>query len=107
MLSMKVDILRRRSMDRAVKEYQDFIDNLVALRLSVEAGRMRQGHFFQIPENTAHNFTAQQAFNELLTMLTPSQRAVIADLLQNARDSGIHDTLVLLTDKHYNLVHNG
>jgi hypothetical protein len=98
--------------DESLVEYRAFIDGLVVLRPSVESKRMQEAMYYPIHPTSADSeggpgpFRAQIQFNQLLDTLTIDQRAFIAQLLQSARDSGIHDVLVYLTDNHYDIIHN-
>jgi hypothetical protein len=84
-----------------IEEYKLLIDRLVAIRPSVLARRVRDGVWHQHPP------PEQVKFNRVLAELTPGQREVVAEMVQEARDGGIHDTLAVLTDGQYRLSHDG
>lgn len=79
-------------MRTGLAAYQAFVDALVARRECVLSRRVTDGQLW--PEQSA---LAQ--FNELLISLTPEQRAGVASLLAKAREGGIHDTLVELSER--------
>ena len=88
-------------MRNSLKEYEYFIDGLVKRRNSVEARSVKKGVWHEEPPPD------QAKYNSLLSDLSQEQRDLIADLLQQAREGGMHDFLVFLTDKKYQLSRNG
>jgi uncharacterized protein DUF6547 len=92
-------------MSTPLDEYKTFIDALVKLRPSVSARRVQEGVWHREPPPD------QVKFNKLLSELSPGQREIVAEIAQGARDSGIHDVLVYLTDqinlRGLRLVRNG
>ena len=79
-------------MATPLEDYKAMIDDLVNRRPSVLARWVTEKRDWpDLPEN--------RDINGFLETLTDSQRAVLADLLQQARDSGIHDVLAYLTDE--------
>jgi hypothetical protein len=76
---------------QALELYKGFIDDLVELRPSV-LSRWITGNGWP---KTAEN----EKINKVLSELTTEQKEVIALIAQSARDSGIHDMLVYLTDQ--------
>lgn len=73
-------------------DYKAFIDDLVAIRPDVSARWvMEERPWPDLPEN--------RAINDFVSKLTDAERAVLAAILQDARDGGIHDVLVYLTDE--------
>lgn len=68
--------------------YETFIDGLVARRQAALSHWVKERGWPQLPENAR--------FNQLLDELTPEQKDVVAEMIQQGRDSGIHDTLVNL-----------
>src|SRR5512138_1047368 len=78
-------------MSSRLEEYKAFVEGLLHIRPSVEAGWAREKSWPRVPEN--------KKFNEFLSTLKLEQRAILADMLQQARDSGIHDTLAYLNDE--------
>jgi hypothetical protein len=89
-------------MKTPIQLYKDFVDGLVKIRPDV-LGRWITGRGWpDSPEN--------KPINELLSGLTPAQREIVAQITQEARDGGIHDTLAYLDDEMANglrLVHEG
>jgi hypothetical protein len=79
-------------MKTGLAAYQALVDALVARRECVLSRRVGAGQLW--PE---HSHLAQ--FNELLVALTPDQRAGVASLLAKAREGGMHDTLVELSER--------
>ena len=84
-------------MDDSIRLYKAFIDGLVEMRESVLATRIRSGiwHCEPPPE--------QVKYNHVLSELSPAQRELIAEIVQEAADSAIHDVLVLMTDNGFEL----
>lgn len=72
-----------------LKWYKAFIDGLVNRRDDVVARRVRQKNPW-LP--TASETLTRQ--NPIIESLNDEDRDVIADMLQHAREGGIHDTLV-------------
>lgn len=72
--------------------YKRIIDGLVRIRADVDARRLRErAGFPERPEN--------EAINQMLSQASESQINVLMDLIQRARDGGIHDTLAFLGDE--------
>jgi hypothetical protein len=78
-------------MDHRLKEYQEFIDALVKIRPSVEARMVMGKGWPRTPEN--------DGINRFLSDLSTSQKKILAQIVQEARDGGIHDVLVYLADE--------
>lgn len=78
-------------MSRDLEEYKSFVDSLVGIKESAIAQWVQRGGFPQVPGN-------EQA-NQLLSSLTDAQRAVLASIIQSAKESGIHDALALLNEQ--------
>jgi hypothetical protein len=78
-------------MANPLKLYKSFIDGLLEIREEVLRVWITRRGWPDLPEN--------RKFNQLREELTPRQRRVVADMLQDARDGGIHDTLVYLHDR--------
>jgi hypothetical protein len=79
-------------MNRNLEKYQEIIDIMVERRPCVLAKRIAEENYW--PEGAAH-----AKFNSILASLTPEQRSAVAELLQSARDGGMHDTLMVLSEK--------
>jgi hypothetical protein len=75
----------------ALELYKEFIDDLVELRPSVYPRWITGNGWPKTAEN--------EKINKVLSELTKEQKEVIALIAQSARDSGIHDVLVYLTDQ--------
>jgi hypothetical protein len=74
--------------------HKDFIDTLVARRDGV-LGRWVKGKGWpDLPEN--------QPINQFLAKLSAQEKDLLVELLQEARDGGIHDTLVVLHEEMAN-----
>lgn len=78
-------------MNAHLKEYREFVDALVKKRVCVLAQWAKESGWPRSPEN--------ERFNQFLSELTLEQREVLAEMLQQARDGGIHDTLAYLNDE--------
>jgi hypothetical protein len=79
-------------MVNPLDQYKMFIDGFVAIRPCVTSRWVREDREWpDLPTN--------QPINEFLSALTPAQKEVLASLLQEARDGGIHDALSYLTDE--------
>ncbi len=78
-------------MSTPTQLYKSLIDGLVAIRPEVLRSWILERGWPDFPEN--------RKFNELLAQLTPEQLEVVADIAAQARDGGIHDTLVHLHDR--------
>lgn len=79
-------------MDReALELYKTFIDDLVKLRPGVLPRWIMGDGWPKTVEN--------EKVNKVLGELTTEQKEVFALIAQSARDGGIHDVLVYLTDQ--------
>lgn len=76
----------------ALAKYQALIDALAARKECVLARRVREVDSW--PEQASNS-----KFNTLIATLTKEQRNLLAELLQSARNGGIHDALVVLSEK--------
>ena len=72
--------------------YKTLIDRLASQRDDVHARRVREGGPWSETKS-------QQDARRLISELSPQQREVLAAMLQNSRDSGIHDVLVVLSEE--------
>lgn len=84
-------------MSRELELYKEFVDALAALSESVQATKVRAGE----PLHTG--LPSNELYNEFVGGLTERQRQLLAELLDDARSSGIHDVLVLLESDDYRL----
>jgi hypothetical protein len=86
-----------------VQDYKRFIDGLVGIREAAEAKWIIDGNWSNRPED--------KLLNDLLARLTSFERKALADVVQHARDSAIHDCLVFLGElfnlEGYALYRNG
>ncbi|MGC5328751.1 DUF6547 family protein [Brevibacillus sp. SYSU BS000544] len=76
---------------RKIDEYKQLIDDLVVIRPSVLVRWVKEKGWPETPEN--------EKINQFLSSLTHDQKEILADIVQQARDGGIHDVLVKLNDK--------
>ena len=81
---------KRVAMSKELKLYKEFIDAAVSIKDSAAAHWVQKGSF---PTTEANHET-----NELLSSLTSDQRDVVSKIVQDAKESGIHDLLALLSD---------
>ena len=77
-------------MSKELELYQAFIDGLVERKDSMTALWVK-GDGFPKTENN-------KAKNDLLTALTPEQKGIIAEMLQDEHIAGIHDTLAYINE---------
>jgi hypothetical protein len=71
--------------------WQSFVDELVSRREGVEGRWINESGWPDLPEN--------REINQLLSRLAPKEKEVLARIVQQARDGGIHDTLVVLDER--------
>jgi hypothetical protein len=76
----------------ALAKYQSLVDALAERKECVIARRVSEGDPW--PEQASHS-----KFNAFIATLTQEQRNLLAELLQSARSGGIHDALVVLSEK--------
>lgn len=77
-------------MNKGLVLYKAFIDGLVKIKNGVEARRIMEIGY---PHNDDN-----KEINQLLDVLTPEQKEVVAKMVQKARISGIHDTLAYINE---------
>ena len=77
-------------MSKELELYQAFIDGLVERKDSMTALWVKGDGFPKTEDNKAKN--------ELLAALTPEQKGVLADMLQDEHIAGIHDTLAYINE---------
>ncbi len=77
-------------MSKELESYNNFIDNVVSIKESAMSKWIRKGSFPDTDQNKKRN--------EILGALTEGQRSEVALIIQEAKESGIHDLLVLLGD---------
>lgn len=77
-------------MNKGLELYKAFIDGLVERKNSVEARWIMDKGYPQNDDNTT--------INQLLDVLTPEQKGVLAAMVQKARIAGIHDALAYMDE---------
>ncbi len=78
-----------------LEEYQAFIDGLLGWpRHSVIARWVREWGT-DLPKT----YQPPEEFHQKMCLFTPEQRQVMADMLQEEHESGVHSVLAYLTDK--------
>ena len=75
-------------MSKELKLYKAFIDGLVERKDSMTARWVKGDGFPQTDDNKAKN--------DLFAALTPAQREVLAEILQDEHIAGIHDALAYI-----------
>ena len=75
-------------MGKELELYKNFIDGLVERKNSVTALWVKGDGFPKIADNKAKN--------DLLATLTPEQKDVLAEMLQDEHIAGIHTTLAYI-----------
>jgi hypothetical protein len=82
----------------AIQFYKKFIDDFVnpIVTTSVYARRVREWEKFCSVGNVE-----REQFNQIVQQLSPEQRNVVADMLQDAHESGIFHALRYLSDEIY------
>ncbi len=78
-------------MATPLSEYKKLIDDLVQRRPSVTARAIKH-------QGRLHPSDRNEEVNRLLAQLSSEQKEVVAQLIQQGRDGGIHDALAYLTD---------
>jgi hypothetical protein len=74
----------------SLDEYKLMIDQLVDRSSSAKAEWVKKGLFPEIPEN--------DSINRVLSSFTSEQKNAIAALINDAKSSGIHDTLAYFSE---------
>ena len=77
-------------MSKELKLYKAFIDGLVERKDSMTARWVKGDGFPQTDDNKAKN--------DLFAALTPAQREVLAEILQDEHIAGIHDALAYINE---------
>ena len=86
-------------MSKELELYKAFIDGLVERKDSMTALWVKGDGFPKTEDNKAKN--------ELLAALTPEQKGVLAEMLQDEHIAGIHDTLASVSYTHLYPVYFG
>lgn len=79
-------------MNPALLAYHELIDALVSRRECIFASRFAS-------EAAWPSSSAFAEFNALIAQLDPVQRGLVSKLLKLAREGGIHDSLVVLSER--------
>ena len=77
--------------------YREFIDGLVEVSDSIQAGRIESG--FRQPEPSAE----QKEIEEFVFSLTDKQKAILANMLRHEKTGGIHDALAFFEGEEYTI----
>ena len=77
-------------MSKELEEYKSFIDELVERKESAVSRWVTGEGFPDTPENDEKN--------KLLSSLSQEQKIVLANIIQEAKESGIHDTLFYINE---------
>lgn len=77
-------------MSKELKEYKSFIDELAERKASSVSSWVTGKGFPTIPGN--------EEKNALLSTLSNEQKNVLSKIIQESKESGIHDTLVYLNE---------
>lgn len=88
-------------MEEAIDKYKEFLDGLVQMNESVQSARVRQGIWHPDPSEE------QEKYNKLLGLLADEQLGLIADMIQEAADSAIHDALAYLGNDSFQIISDG
>lgn len=75
-------------MSKELELYKAFIDGLVERKDSITARWVRDDGFPRTDDNKAKN--------DFLAMLTPEQKGVLSEMLQDEHIAGIHTTLAYI-----------
>ena len=79
-------------MNQSIALYKTIVDALANLGRGVYRNWViERGFWPQLPKN--------EAINDFLNRLNQSDKEVLVNLLEEARDGGIHDTLAFFNDK--------
>lgn len=78
-------------MNKRLKAYKTFIDDLVEIKPTVLKRWVQEKGWPDIEEN--------REINSFLSKLNHKEKLILSELLQQARDEGIHDTLVYLNEQ--------
>ena len=84
-------------MSKELKLYKAFIDGLVERKDSMTARWVKGDGFPQTDDNKAKN--------DLFAALTPAQREVLAEILQDEHIAGIHDALESYPNDYFESLH--
>jgi hypothetical protein len=77
-------------MNKNIDSYKKFIDAAVSIKEAAPASWIVKGAYPDIPVNEYRN--------KVVASFTNEQREEIAKMIQEAKESGIHDLLALISD---------
>ncbi len=77
-------------MNRKIDSYKEFIDTAVSIKEAAPATWIIKGAYPDVPANEYRN--------KVIASFTTEQRQEIAKMIQEAKDSGVHDLLALISD---------
>lgn len=78
-------------MSEELEAYKEFIDKVVSIRDAATSKWVARGSYPETKQN--------QYRNEVLSSLSEAQREEVANIVQEAKESGIHDLLALLNQE--------
>ncbi|SDJ97751.1 DUF6547 family protein [Microbulbifer yueqingensis] len=78
-------------MTKEVEAYKKFIDEVVSIKDAATSKWVARGSYPETKEN--------QYRNEVLSSLSEAQREEVANIVQEAKESGVHDLLALLNQE--------
>ena len=77
-------------MSKGIELYKNFIDGLVARKNSIYSKWILGDGYPDVEEN--------KLVNEFLNSLTNEQKEILAKIVQDSREDGIHDTLAYINE---------
>ncbi len=78
-------------MSNEIDTYKEFVDEVVSVRDSVTSKWIERGYYPKTNENEYRN--------KVLSSLSEEQRYEVSKIVQEAKESGIHDVLVFLNQQ--------
>ncbi len=78
-------------MNKSIQLYKEVVDELAQLHKGVHRKWVTEMGWPKIPKN--------EKINNLIGKLSNDDKLILVDILESARDGGIHDTLVRLNDR--------
>ncbi|QSX38316.1 DUF6547 family protein [Shewanella sedimentimangrovi] len=78
-------------MNKKLEKYKEFIDEVVSLKGAATSKWVARGLYPETKENEYRN--------EVLSSLSAAQREEIAKIVQEAKESGMHDLLAFLNQE--------
>ena len=77
-------------MSKYIDSYKEFIDAAVSIKEAAPASWILKGSYPDMPANEYRN--------KVVASFTNEQRQEISKMIQEAKESGIHDLLALISD---------